>query len=30
MRELEINVKDLANNDIEKLQEVLEFAELLK
>jgi len=30
MRELEINIKALANNDLEKLQEVLEFAEALK
>lgn len=30
MRDLEINIKDLINNDIEKLNEVLEFATMLK
>jgi len=30
MRDLEINIKDLINNDIEKLAEVLEFATMLK
>jgi len=30
MRDLEINIKDLINNDIEKLKEVLEFATMLK
>jgi len=30
MRELEINIKDLINNDIAKLQEVLEFSTMLK
>ena len=30
MRDLEINIKDLINNDIEKLTEVLEFATMLK
>ncbi len=29
MRDLDINVKELVNNDIEKLEEVLEFAEVL-
>ena len=30
IRDLEINIKDLINNDIEKLTEVLEFATMLK
>ena len=30
MRDLEINIKDLINNDIDKLKEVLEFAKTLK
>jgi hypothetical protein len=30
MRDLEINIKDLANNELEKLKEILEFAETLK
>lgn len=30
MRDLEINIKDLANNELEKLKEVLDFAETLK
>jgi len=30
MRDLEINIKDLINNDIEKLKEILEFATMLK
>ena len=29
IRDLEINIKDLVNNDIEKLNQVLEFAEML-